>query len=377
MKIICAPDSFKESISAPDAAAAMAAGIRQVFPDVYIDRCPIGDGGEGTLLSLLESVSGDTIKTKAANVFGEPIDTTIALLEGGATVFVESAESIGLSLINVAQRDIMRSSSFGVGEMIASACEQSPARVIVGVGGSATNDGGCGMAQALGVDFYDQNGNLMRAPITAGMLGEIARIDAANRLPNLDTISMQVACDVVNPFFGPNGAATVYAPQKGATAKQATQLDDELNRLSQLIKRDLNCDLGTIAGAGAGGGLAGGLVAFAKAKASSGIDIVLEAIQFESRIRDADLCLTGEGSLDAQSGSGKACSGVARLASHHSVPVVALVGRVSSDFAQAIFPGLTEHQLIGADLPVETSMREAAALLAGAAAAAVARYKRP
>lgn len=377
MKIICAPDSFKESISAPDAAAAMATGIRQKFPDVTIDRCPIGDGGEGTLLSLLESVAGDTIKTKAANVFGEPIDTTIVLLEDCATVFVESAEAIGLSLIDVAQRDIMRSSSFGVGEMIASACDQSPASVIVGVGGSATNDGGCGMAQALGVEFYDQNGNLMSAPITAGMLGEIARIDTTNRLPALDSISMQVACDVVNPFVGPNGAAAVYAPQKGATAEQTVQLDAALKRLSQLIKRDLNCDLGTIARAGAGGGLAGGLVAFAKAKASSGIDIVLEAVQFESRIRDADLCLTGEGSLDAQSGSGKACSGVARLASRHNVPVVALVGRVSSDFAQTTFPGLTEYQLIGADLPIETSMREAAALLAEAAAATAARYIRP
>ena len=157
MKIICAPDSFKESISAPDAALAMAAGISKEFPDINIDRCPIGDGGEGTLLSLLESVSGQTIEMKAANVFGEPIDTTIGLLENGDTVFVESAEAIGLSLVDIYQRDIMRSSSFGVGEMIAIACAQSPARIIVGVGGSATNDGGCGMAQALGVDFYDQS----------------------------------------------------------------------------------------------------------------------------------------------------------------------------------------------------------------------------
>lgn len=376
MKIICSPDSFKESISAPDAAVAMATGISKEFPHIDIDRCPIGDGGEGTLLSLLESVSGERLKTKAANVFGAPIDTRIGLLENGTTVFVESAEAIGLSLVNIARRDIMRSSSFGVGEMIAYACAQSPARIIVGVGGSATNDGGCGMAQALGVNFYTQRGHLMQTPIAAGMLGEIGRIDASNRLRKLDTLSVQVACDVVNPFFGPNGAATVYAPQKGATAAQTVQLDHDLKRLAQLIKRDLNCDLGTIAGAGAGGGLAGGLVAFAKATASSGIDIVLEAVQFDSRVRDADLCITGEGSLDAQSGSGKACSGVARLASRHDVPVVALVGRVGSDFAQATFPGLTEHQLIGAGLPVETSMREAAALLARAAAATAARYKR-
>lgn len=377
MKIICAPDSFKESISAPDAAAAMAAGISDEFPDIDIERCPIGDGGEGTLLSLLESVSGDVVKTTTSNVFGDPIDAVIGLLENGSKAFVESAEAIGLSLMDIAQRNIMRSSSFGVGEMIEFACTKSATEIIVGVGGSATNDGGCGMAQALGVEFYDLRGQPIRAHISASMLGEIGRIDATNRLPDLDTVSVVVACDVVNPFFGPTGAAPVYAPQKGATAIQTVQLDDDLNRLSQLIKRDINVDVGAIVGAGAGGGLAGGLVAFANATATSGIDIVLEAIQFESRVRDADLCITGEGSLDAQSSSGKACSGVAQLASRHGVPVVALVGKVSNDFAPETFPGLTEHQLIGAGLPIETSMREARTLLADAAAAAAARYKVP
>ncbi len=374
MRIICAPDSFKESISATDAADAMASGILKLFPDVEIDCCPIGDGGEGTLAALLRAVDGSICDVRASNVFGETIAASIGVFDDGATVFVESAEAIGLSLVDSQRRDIMRSSSFGVGEMIQMACAKGARKIIVGVGGSATNDGGCGMAQALGVRFFDQQDQLIEQRICAATLGEIHRIDATQRMPELASISIEVACDVVNPLIGADGAALVYAPQKGATAQQVQQLDADLGHLAQVVARDLNVTISTVPRAGSGGGLAGGLLAFADAKLTSGIEVVLNAVNFDRRLRNADLCLTGEGTLDAQSSSGKACAGVSRHAYENQVPVIALVGQIADDFRMASIPGLTETHIIGPDLPKSVSMRQAADLLANKAATTTAVY---
>jgi len=374
MRIICAPDSFKESISAADAADAMASGILKTFPDIEIDRCPIGDGGEGTLAALLRSVDGDICNVQVSNVFGAAIEASVGVLDDGATVFVESAEAIGLSLIDAQHRDIMRSSSFGVGEMIQIACAKGAQKIIVGVGGSATNDGGCGMAQALGVKFFDQHDQLIEKRICAGTLGEIHRIDATQCLPELGSILVEVACDVVNPLIGLDGAAPVYAPQKGATARQVQQLDADLGHLAQIVARDLNVTISTVPSAGAGGGLAGGLLAFANAKLTAGIEVVLSAVEFDRRLKNSDLCLTGEGSLDSQSGYGKACAGVARHAYENQVPVVALIGQLGTDFQAASIPGLTETRVIGPNLPRSASMRQAGDLLASEAAATTADY---
>jgi glycerate kinase len=375
MKVVCAPDSFKESLTAVQAADAMAAGVRLVAPQAEIDQCPIGDGGEGTLEALLESVTGDSIACSASGVFGQTISAEFALLNNGRIAFVEAAVAIGLAAIPAARRDLMRSSSFGVGELIMSALQQAPDEIIVGIGGSATNDGGCGMAQALGVKFYDAADHLITQPIAAAMLADIRRIDAAGCAANLQETRVIVAGDVDNPLTGPNGAARIFAAQKGASEQQVDELDDGLRHLADIIRRDLGIEIETVAGAGAAGGLGGGLIAFAGAQIVSGIETVLDAVRFESRVQDADLCLTGEGSLDAQTLSGKACIGVARAASAHNVITVALVGRVAAGASSVLEVGITEYVTIGEGLSIEQSMQRAAMLLTEAAAATTRKYR--
>jgi len=374
MKVICAPDSFKESLSAVQAANAMAAGVERASPGAMIDRCPVGDGGEGTLESLLDSVNGQRIAAVASNVFGREIETDVGSFAGGQVAFVESAAAIGLTTIPVGERDVMHSSSFGVGQLILSALDSAPQKVIVGVGGSATNDGGCGMAQALGVRFFDGAGDLIEQPISAAMLPDIRRIDATHRTSRLDDIEIVVACDVENPLTGSQGAAQIYAAQKGASDTQVVLLDDSLGHIAELIRHDLAIDIETTTGAGAAGGLGGGLVAFTGAKIVSGIDTVLEAVRFSDRVQDADLCLTGEGCLDTQSLAGKACIGVAKIASAHNVTTVALVGCVGPGAQQTLQAGISEYVAIGEGLSTEQSIRQAATLLTNAAVSITRKY---
>jgi glycerate 2-kinase len=376
MKVICAPDSFKESLSAVDAARAMAKGVHSILDEADIDHCPIGDGGEGTLESLLESVEGRRIVARAADVFGESIETDFGLINDGRVAFVESAAVIGLALKSSGDRDVMRSSSTGVGELILGAANEKPATIVVGVGGSATNDGGCGMAQALGVRFYDFSSKLIERPITGGTLASIARIDASHRIVRLHGISIFVACDVTNPLTGSQGAAAIYAAQKGASIGQLTELDLGLAHLADLIRRDLNIEVENIAGGGAAGGLGAGLVAFTGARVVSGIDTILDAVHFDERIKGADLCLTGEGRLDAQSLAGKACIGVARVANRHGIPVVALVGSATPGTDQIRDTGLAEIVVIGEGLGKDHSIRHAASLLSAATARIAGKYAR-
>lgn len=375
MKVVCAPDSFKESLTAIQAANAMAAGVRQAAPGATIDLCPVGDGGDGTLDALLESVSGKRVATVASDVFGQSIDVEFGLLEGGRTIFVESAAAIGLAAIDPGKRDVLRASSFGVGEIIIKALDLAPEVIIVGVGGSATNDGGCGMAQALGVRFYDKADRLIGKSISGNMLADIHRFDASRTIPQLRSTKIVVASDVKNPLTGPRGAAHIFAPQKGASDAEVARLDHGLQHLAELLRRDLGIDIESTPGAGAAGGLGGGLIAFANAEIVSGIDTVLNAVNFAERIRDADLCLTGEGCLDAQSLSGKACIGVAAVASKHNVPIVALVGRAGPGASQSLDAGINEYVVIGDGLSIEESIQQAAALLTSAASAVTKKYR--
>ena len=372
MKIVCAPDSFKESIDAVAAARAMAEGIRRALPDADIDCCPVGDGGEGTLASLLAALGGQVVETRVHGVLAEPCTAAFGVFDRGEFAYVESAAAIGLAALRREQRDVLAASSVGVGELLLAAAARHPRRIIIGVGGSATNDGGCGMAQALGFRFIDASGTPIARPIGGGMLREITAIDPSRR--RYLHVPVSVACDVRNPLAGPEGAATVFAPQKGASAAQVTLLDDGLCHLAELVRRDLGIDVENIAGAGAAGGLGAGLVAFADAELVSGIDTVLKLVRFESRVRDADLCLTGEGRLDAQSLSGKTCLGVARAAARANVPVVALVGAAGPGADKCLDAGLDRYVVIGQGLPAERSIREAATLLADAAAALARNY---
>jgi len=371
VKIICAPDSFKESLSAVAAANAMADGIRKALPNTVIDCCPVGDGGEGTLTALLESGGGKLLEIQVSGPLGERTDASFGVLRNGRIAFIESAMAIGLPLIPADQRDVMRATSFGVGEMLENAITHAPAEIIVGVGGTATNDGGCGMAQALGVRFFDNQDRKIEQPISGAMLDTISRIDATSRNPALNDVSVIVACDVNNPLTGRNGAAQIYAPQKGANAQQVAQLDAGLANLAILIQRDLGIEIEHVPGVGAGGGLGGGLVAFADATIESGINTVLDAVDFHERVRDCDVCLTGEGRLDGQSVKGKACIGVARAAASQNIRTIALVGSVGPGAEKSLAAGLEDYFLIGEELPLEESMQRAASLIAETAAEVV------
>ena len=367
VKIICAPDSFKGSMSATTAAEAMAAGIRKAVPDANIDCCPIADGGEGTLNALTMALPGELHRVIVSGPLGEPLEAVFATFDEGSFAVVESAAAAGLQLVPEEFRDPSQTSSRGVGELIAVATRAKPRRIIVAIGGTATNDGGCGMAQALGIRFYNNAGEEINESITGSMLGNIALIDTTQHLPDLNNIDLVVASDVHNPLTGPDGATYVYGPQKGASNEQLEILDAGLAHVAELIRRDLNIDVEMLPGSGAAGGLGGGLVAFAGAVITSGIETVLEAVEFDQRIRSCDLCLTGEGQIDSQSLSGKACMGVARAAGKHGVPTIALVGAAGAGAEQCLEAGLQDYVLIGDGLPTEISFPQADVLTADAA----------
>jgi glycerate kinase len=371
---MCAPDSFKGSMTATAAAEAMIAGIRKAAPDTIVDCCPIADGGEGTLEALTSALAGDFHRVTVSGPLGDPVETAFATFAEGRLAVIESAAAIGLQLVPERLRDPAKTSSYGVGELIAAACATVPKKIIVAVGGSATNDGGCGMAQALGIRFFDRNDNEIRTPIGGGRLSDLARIDAAARLSALSNIEMIVACDVQNPLTGKDGATHVYGPQKGASGEQLALLDQGLAHLAGLIRRDLKMDIEELPGSGAAGGLGGGLVAFTGATVSSGIETVLDAVEFDRRVSACDLCLTGEGRIDAQSVAGKACMGVARAANKHGVPTIALVGQVGSGAEQCLAAGLHDYVVIGDGLPAEESMRRAEELIADTAGHVVRNY---
>lgn len=373
MKVVCAPDSFKGSLAATEAAAAMAAGLRDALPDVIVDSCPVGDGGEGTLAALLAALGGEFVACRVQGVSGEPVDAGFGRFAAQGFSFVESASAIALRP-EPGQRDVMAASSFGVGQLLEAACRGGAGRVLVGLGGTATNDGGCGMAQALGIRFYDAAGRVIDTPLTGGTLATIDRIDADSLEASIAETEIVALCDVNNPLTGPAGAAAVYAPQKGASPADVEQLDAGLAHLAAIIGRDLGIDVDTIPGAGAAGGLGAGLLAFTGASIVSGIDTILDALDFDGRIAGASLCLTGEGRIDGQSMSGKACMGVAAVAARHKVPTVALVGDTGPRAAECIDAGLAGIVVIGEGLSAEQSISDAAALLAAAAARTAMQY---
>lgn len=376
MKIVCAPDSFKESIDAVSAAAAMARGVRDAIEGVVVDQCPLGDGGEGTLQALLVSLGGETVPCSVCGVHGSAVAARTGRFPDRNFAFVESAEAIGLQTVATEDRNILTASSFGVGEMMTAACEQGCDRLLVGLGGSATNDGGCGMAQALGVRFFDAAGRRIKDRLTGGSLQQVARVDLSGRSAAIGQTEIIALCDVTNPLTGATGAAAVFGPQKGASADDVKLLDAGLAHLADVVRRDLGIDVNEISGAGAAGGLGAGMLAFAGAKLVSGIDTVLDAVEFRSRVAGATLCLTGEGRLDGQSLSGKTCIGVARAAADCRVPVVALVGSAGPDADRCLEAGLTGYVVIGAGLDAAESIRRTESLLVEYAAA-VARNYRP
>ena len=337
MRILVAPQELKGSLSAAEAAAAIAAGARRALPDAQIVRLPLADGGPGTLAALLAARGGERRTARVSGPLGAPVEAAYGVVDG--TAVIETAAANGLVLLADDERDPARASTRGVGELIRAALDAGERRFLLGIGGSATNDGGAGMAQALGYRLLDIAGHDL--PPGAAPLAEITRIDAADADARLRETTFEVAVDVRNPLCGPNGATAVYGPQKGVTKDQIPVLDAALRRLGETIARDLTINVQDLPGGGAAGGLGAGLAAFCGARLRPGFDLVAEAVRLDDALAEAELVLTGEGQLDAQTPFGKTVAGVAARAAARGLPVVALVGGIAADFDVADVQGLT------------------------------------
>ena len=325
-KIVIASDSFKGSVSSLEVADACEKGIRKVYPQCEIVKLPIADGGEGTIEALVTATAGTRITCLVHNPLMQPIEAAYGILGDKRTAVIEMAAASGLPLITSEQRNPMQTTTYGTGELIRDALKRGCREFLIGIGGSATNDAGTGMLQALGFQFLDEAGQVLGQG--GEILSHIARIDKSRIAKELNQCRFIVACDVNNPFSGPQGAAYVFAPQKGADATTVTLLDHGLKHFARLISQTEKVDIDTIPGAGAAGGLGGGCIAFLHAQLKPGIDTVLDALEFARQMEGADLIITGEGKMDAQTIMGKAPIGILRAAQQQHIPVIALAGCV-------------------------------------------------
>ncbi|MFP4580028.1 MAG: glycerate kinase [Candidatus Sumerlaeia bacterium] len=330
MRIVIAPNAYKESLAAWDAARAIASGIRQAAPAAECILMPMADGGDGTMDTLVRGTGGRRCRSTVQDPLGRDIQARFGLLGNGDEAVIEMAESSGLRLLQDSEKNPMRTSTFGVGQLMQAALKRGATRLIVGVGGSATVDGGMGMAAALGYRFLDVHGKLLKP--CGGNLHKIARIDASDfdkwRAGLERDFEISVACDVTNPLLGKKGAAAIFGPQKGATPKQVEQLETGLAKLAECVKQDLGISLARKKRAGAAGGLAGGLHAFCGARLEAGAEVIAREIELEVAIARADWVITGEGRIDRQTVYGKAPAEVAAIAARHHVPVIAIAGSV-------------------------------------------------
>ncbi|MBR4850865.1 MAG: glycerate kinase [Tidjanibacter sp.] len=325
-KITIAIDSFKGSLSSGEVAEAVAQGIHAILPHCEVSKVNIADGGEGTAEALVESLGGEWVEMEASDPLGRPVGVRYGVIDGGECAVVEMATASGLPLLRPEERNPLLTSTLGTGEMIADAIRRGCRRFLVAIGGSATNDCGIGMLHALGYRFVDAEGQEI---VPCGeALARIARIDDRGVVPELKECGFVVACDVTNPLYGPNGAAHVFAPQKGATPQMVEQLDGGLRNFARVVREYNGFCVDFVEGAGAAGGLGAGFVGVLGAKLQRGIDMVMEALRFEDVLRGSDLAITGEGCIDFQTVMGKAPSGVLHTATRLGIPVVAIGGGV-------------------------------------------------
>jgi glycerate 2-kinase len=368
MRVVLAPDSYKGSLTAKKACSAMARGVRAVWPDSTVVQVPMADGGDGTAEALVSATGGCLCR---ADVIGPLPQTTVSaefgLLGDQQVGVVEMARASGVVLVPLEKRNPLHTTTFGTGQLMAAAIAKGIKRLIVGIGGSATTDAGAGMAQALGVKFFDRAGKAIAAPLTGGGLANVADLDGAGIVAQLRGCEIQIACDVQNPLLGPHGAAAIYGPQKGASAEDVAVLEENLSHFIDLVERRLGRQVRDIPGAGAAGGLGAGLLAFCQAKLARGIELVMQACDLAGKLRGADLVLTGEGQLDSQTASGKTISGVARLSRAAGVPAIALPGRLAADSNTISELGLQAAYAISPpDMPLQEAMANAELLLAAA-----------
>jgi len=370
MRIVIAPDSLKECLSALEVAQAIEAGVKDAVPDAETVLIPLADGGEGTVDALVAATEGRFVEETVRGPLGRDVAARFGLLGDGHTAAIEMAAASGLPLVPPARRNPLVTTTYGTGQLIRSALDHGASKVIIGIGGSATVDGGAGMAQALGARLLDAAGR----PIGpgGGALDGLDRIDMSDCDPRLADTEVVIASDVNNPLLGPDGAARTFGPQKGATPEMVDALEAGLQHFADLMERDLGLRTHDLAGAGAAGGLGAGLLAFLGAKLELGIDIVLDAVQFRERIRGADLVITGEGMMDWQSAFGKTPVGVAGAAKEQGLPVVAIVAALGKDRQRVLDAGLDAYfALADGPLTLEDSFARAAELLAETASQVV------
>jgi len=366
MKIVIAPDSFKGSLTALQAAEAMEIGTRRVFPDAAIEKVPMADGGEGTVQSLVDATDGEIRVACVRDPLGNEIEAKYGVLGDSITAVIEMAAASGLTLIPPNKRNPLVTTTYGTGQLIRSALEHGCRRLIVGIGGSATNDGGAGMAQALGAKLLTVAGEQIQWG--GGSLGELHSIDISGLHPRIAEVETVVACDVNNPLTGERGAAYVYGPQKGATPEIVKVLDANLAHFDKVVARDLGKTVGNIPGAGAAGGLGAGLIAFLNATLRSGIDIVIEAVQLAQRLEDVDLVITGEGRMDFQTVFGKTPVGVAKVAKKRGIPVIAIAGSLAEGADGVYDAGIDAMiDIVPEPMPLESAIENAPALISVAA----------
>ena len=346
MRIVIAPNAFKGSLSALEAADAIGEGVRAAAPDADLVLVPIADGGDGTVDALVAATHGERRTLRVRGPLGDPVDAHYGMVDGGSTAVVEMARAAGLALVPSEKRDPRVTATYGVGELLQHAFDEGARHFIVGIGGSATNDGGAGMAQALGYHLLDENGHEL--PPGGLALSRLARIHTGGVHANWKEAQVEVACDVTNPLTGPSGASAVYGPQKGATPEMVAELDAALRRLAEVIRRDLGVDVEQLPGAGAAGGLGAGLVAFTGARLRPGAEMVMEALKLDDKLKGADLVITGEGRLDSQTARfGKGPAAVARHARNAGIPVIAIGGSVADETElRLLFDGL-EATVVG------------------------------
>jgi len=337
-KVLIAPDSYKESLSALEVIQAIEEGFKQIFPNWTYEKVPMADGGEGTTRSLVDATNGTIKKANICGPLGEEIESFYGLSGDGKTAIIELAAASGLELIEASKRQPMKATTWGLGDLIRSALDDGVDKIILGLGGSATTDGGAGMIQSLGGQLLDENKEQI-SPGGAG-LKDLATIDLTPLDARLENVTIEVASDVNNPLTGKQGAAYVYGPQKGADTEQVEELDKNLKHFAEVIKRDLGKDIEHIAGSGAAGGTGAGLLAFLAADLRKGSHLIIDMLHLEEKIATADLVITGEGSINDQTVYNKAPIAVAKLAKEYNLPTIAIAGSLLDGYEKVYDEGL-------------------------------------
>lgn len=330
MKIVIAPDSYKESLTAIQIAKIIQSGFTEVFPDADYQLIPVADGGEGTVRSIIDATKGRYLTKKVTGPLRNQVEATYGITGDGRCAIIEMAEASGLALVKKDERNPYITTSFGTGELILDALDQGVSKIILGIGGSATNDGGVGMIQALGGRFLDEEGREL--PFGGKALKHLVTIDLSNLDPRIENCDFEVACDVDNPLTGERGASMIFGSQKGATPEMVKVLDYALYHYATLLEETLGVDVNSIKGAGAAGGMGAACVAFLKGHLRPGIDIVIEAVNLEASVQEADLVITGEGKIDLQTCFGKTPVGVAKIAKKYQKPVIAIAGSLGEGY---------------------------------------------